>query len=429
MPRLLVFMLAVCLSATGCRPSEQPTQPEQAGAPGTGHNASSAGDQEAELGGLVIGEPLRHANLTIFPVSSKVPRNEDLYITLDEGLKAGTVEVFEVGAINARTTGEDREQPGMEEAVADEPALPPAQQASDDPFTQEVGGDVNRLMVVNRSGRLLYLMPGEIIYGGKQDRCIGCEYLIVSGEEPVPIEVYCVEQGRWAGRMLDQSAGELQALAYQAGRPLEEEEARRLAAEANRGKFVASAGNLSKASRLAVQTGDGQGQVWQEVATANAAAEIQGDTGAFTANYADQDVAKELQTYADKLERPIAETRQVVGVVMAVNGKVEAMDVFGSTPLFKKLWPKLLRSYALDAANVADDEEADKRSTRKDARGFLASALEGEEQSKTEVDGGLVVSRRSSGRVVGFGAGFAAEDASGGMGGGFGGVHYSAFSE
>jgi hypothetical protein len=113
---------------------------------------------------------------------------------------------------------------------------------------------------------------------------------------------------------------------------------------------------------------------------------------------------------------------------MAVNGKVEAMDVFGSTPLFRKLWPKLLRSYALDAANVEDGEKAGKLSTREDAREFLASALEGKEESKTEVDGGLVVTRRSSGDVVGFGAGVAAEDASDGMTG-FGGVHYSAFSE
>src|SRR5207244_6984980 len=47
---------------------------------------------------LVIGEPIVFRNLTIFPVSSKTPRDEDRFITLDEGLSAGTVEILETGA-------------------------------------------------------------------------------------------------------------------------------------------------------------------------------------------------------------------------------------------------------------------------------------------------------------------------------------------
>jgi hypothetical protein len=39
-------------------------------------------------------------------------------------------------------------------------------------------------------------------------------------------------------------------------------------------------------------------------------------------------------------------------LVVAVNGKVESLDVFQSTPQFRNLWPKLLKSYALDAAHA-----------------------------------------------------------------------------
>ena len=46
-------------------------------------------------GDLVIGEPIRHGNLTIFPISSRAPRTESRFITLDEGLKAGTVKIME----------------------------------------------------------------------------------------------------------------------------------------------------------------------------------------------------------------------------------------------------------------------------------------------------------------------------------------------
>jgi hypothetical protein len=37
---------------------------------------------------------------------------------------------------------------------------------------------------------------------------------------------------------------------------------------------------------------------------------------------------------------------------------MEMVDVYESTPLFKKLWPKLLKGYALDAIAVTGDEDA-----------------------------------------------------------------------
>src|SRR4029079_6765366 len=52
-------------------------------------------------GEFVIGEPIRHENLTIFPLSSKMPKNNDRYITLDEGLANGTIKIIEVGAEQA----------------------------------------------------------------------------------------------------------------------------------------------------------------------------------------------------------------------------------------------------------------------------------------------------------------------------------------
>lgn len=47
---------------------------------------------------LLVGPAVEFKNLTVFPVLSKVAKNDDAYITLDEGLKAGTVVIAEVGA-------------------------------------------------------------------------------------------------------------------------------------------------------------------------------------------------------------------------------------------------------------------------------------------------------------------------------------------
>ena len=50
-----------------------------------------------ELDGFTVGEPIQYENLTVFPVSSIQPKDNDRFITLDEGLKSGKVEVLEVG--------------------------------------------------------------------------------------------------------------------------------------------------------------------------------------------------------------------------------------------------------------------------------------------------------------------------------------------
>ena len=41
--------------------------------------------------------------------------------------------------------------------------------------------------------------------------------------------------------------------------------------------------------------------------------------------------------------------RNAVGVVVAVNGRIIWADIFASTDLLQKYWPKLVRSYASEA--------------------------------------------------------------------------------
>jgi hypothetical protein len=131
-----------------------------------------------------------------------------------------------------------------------------------------------------------------------------------------------------------------------------------LVEDVNRGKFVASVGQLSKDARVAVVKSGDQSEVWNKVAIENAKAGVNPDSGAFTANYTDAEAVARFEEYIEKLNDPIAGQPRVVGVIVAINGKVETSDVFESTPLFQKLWPKLLKSYALDAANVVDGEDA-----------------------------------------------------------------------
>ena len=145
---------------------------------------------ESLPGDLVIGEPIAFQNLTVFPVSSKSPRMEDRFITLDEGLASGKVEIVEKGAPSQTDPSETS---GSAAADNQDPFAEPGQQAAG-------GNDVNELIVVNRSERPLYLMPGEIIVGGDQDRTIGRELVVAADGKPVALDVYCVEHGRWGRR-------------------------------------------------------------------------------------------------------------------------------------------------------------------------------------------------------------------------------------
>src|SRR6184192_4727064 len=72
---------------------------------------------------------------------------------------------------------------------------------------QTTGASVNQLVLVNRSKRPLLLLAGELVSGGKQDRVIGKDRIVPVGAPPLPLDVFCVEHGRWTGSSQFAAAG------------------------------------------------------------------------------------------------------------------------------------------------------------------------------------------------------------------------------
>ena len=143
MQRLVALALAVCTLAGVAGLSavaKDPPAPQQPPAKPAAAPAKTDG-----LGEFVIGDPVRYQNLTVFPVATKTLKNEDRYLTLDDGLKAKLVEVYEVGAepgaaavqpvpappsaerpARARPKGEQESGPVTKPSSQDErPTLPP----------------------------------------------------------------------------------------------------------------------------------------------------------------------------------------------------------------------------------------------------------------------------------------------------------------
>ena len=67
------------------------------------------------------------------------------------------------------------------------------------PTVQNYGGpSVNQLVLVNHGKRPLLLLAGELVSGGKQDRVIAKDRIVAPFSEPLPLNVFCVEHGRWS---------------------------------------------------------------------------------------------------------------------------------------------------------------------------------------------------------------------------------------
>jgi hypothetical protein len=331
---------------------------------------------------------------------------------------------------------------------------------------------VNHLALINHSTKPLYLMPGEIIVGGQQDRTIAQEYIIPPGNKTVLVDVFCVEHGRWAGRgeretttlVADYNANaatadsNVFAVGGRAG-------LQALARQAQQGSFIGSVGNVSKEARVAVQGSKDQVQVWDKVGQANAKSGVKSQSGDFASNYAEQQSVRRLEPYIKALDKRVADQSQIVGVAIAIDGKMDTLDVFESTPLFRQLWPKLLKSYALDGANAADEvadstqgdvaggpagnvaanqarkqqakpkeKQPAKICTVEDARKFLSEAMTAPAENST-TNGNVAVTTLSTDHVLSFSAQDSRRNAEGAGGGGFGGggfggaVHASGFAK
>src|SRR6202789_1533766 len=309
-----------------------------------------AGETGGTAGYKVL-EPIRQGNLTVFPVlaSKSYPTGE--FLTLDEGLRSGEVVVTEYGSLR----GLIRRHP-----------MPPVVSGN-----ARGNAEVNRLVLVNNSKRPLLLLAGEIVTGGKQDRVIGKDRIVPAESDPVDLSVFCVEPGRWVAangkNEFTNAPGVEDGL---------------LASPVVRSKAMAAK--------------DPQ-QVWDSVRTSQQAmaltVEAAGAAPAVTSttSYARVMNNDEVQKKVDAVSEPVQRNyesvirqlrdKNAVGVVVAVNGEIVWADIFASTQLLQKYWPKLVRSYATEAVVArAKGGEA----SLKDAEGFLDDMQGRHETAETE---------------------------------------------
>jgi len=301
-------------------------------------------------------DPIRHGSLTIFPVAASKSHGTGEFLTLDEGLRTGEVVVTEYGSVSGllrrRGTAVIRHD----------------------------NAEVNRLVLVNNSKRPLLLLAGEIVTGGKQDRVIGMDRIVPPESDPVDLSVFCVEPGRWVAT--SDRFGASGTYVPGTGEGI--------------GGGVMNGTLMAQPSVRAKAMGDkDQNQVWAEVRKqqSSMAVEVLPSAPAAsteirsTSSYARVMENKDVKEKVDEVAKPIEKNyqslikqlrdRKAVGVVVAVNGRIIWSDVFASTELLEKYWPKLVRSYASEAVVTrAKAEEASLTQAEK----FLAD-MEGRKET------------------------------------------------
>ena len=308
--------------------------------------ATPPGKQEGEWRLL---DPVSYENLTVFPVVSSSGHDTSSFLTLEEGLSSGQVTVREQGA-DAIYRNRDGSRPAA----------------------QNYGGpSVNQLVLVNHSKRPLLLLAGELVSGGKQDRVIAKDRIVAPFGEPLPLNVFCVEHGRWSS---GSQFNEAKTIVH----PSVREQA---AVTKKQTEVWAAVTAGSMAARPPAAPAP-------RVGTADLEATVRDEapTQSYSKLYESRRVNVPVESVVSEIERRFRrETsglkgERVVGVVVAYGGEVAWSDIFASDELFNHYWSKLLRSYAVEA--VARPTLREKVSAE-DAREFLRR-LNGREQTESE---------------------------------------------
>ena len=296
-------------------------------------------------------DPVTYENISIFPVVATAGLDTSGFVTLDEGLSSGDVVISEQGAAGLARTRDNRRV-----YVAPQPTA---------------GASVNQLVLVNRGKRPVILLAGELVSGGKQDRIIAKDRIVAPGSEPLPLDVFCVEHGRW-------SSGSQFVESKTIVHPSVREQAA-VKQDQNDVWSAVTRGTMAKAAPAAPAPALSTGAI-------SSAVSAEAPTQSYDKIYKSRRVGVSIDSFVDTVQRRFAKAtsglkgERVVGVVVAYGGEVAWSDIFASDDLFAQYWPKLLRSYAVEALARPTLRET---ASTDEAREFLRR-LNGRETQESE---------------------------------------------
>jgi hypothetical protein len=236
-----------------------------------------------QLTSLRVGVGATHAGMTVFPVFLASSALSVLrYRTLEQAIAEGAVEVVE-----------------------------------------QASATVPELTLRNKGAVMIFVLDGEEVVGGRQNRIVNASFLIAANST-VTLPVTCVEHGRWHDVSRVFSSGESMPHTM------------RLA------KHRQVSASLARMARPIAD----QGATWDAIA------EKQVTTGTRSATGALHDIYQSQQERLNAWEQTFPYVPGAVGFIIGLGGQITGADLFDQPETAEALWPKLRRSYALDALEV-----------------------------------------------------------------------------
>ncbi len=365
-----------------------------------GCGRSSSGPVSVQLDDATyqIAGPYAHENMTVFLLCSNQQDQRD-FITLHEGLKDKVVKVME-----------------------------------------QENAQVPELIIENQSDVPLFLQEGDRLEGGQQDRIIIASQVIPPKSGKMSVKCNCIEAGRWTGGRAFEATHNA-ALAPKDVRnaakiakdqsqvwsevAVQRQQAERLIASPE-GRALASAGAASPAKPAQVgQAERSATQVAAQAPAANVAAAGQAATAPASpdqrsgviagltpttgnARAAEQSaiqveasarilradsslntaldaapIKKVSDEFANALSDALKKHPDAVGVAIVINGQIEEVNIYPNHKVLGKLYPRLVQSYAVQAAAQKDQAKDAKPVAPLDVKKFMT---EGKEESKRTDD-------------------------------------------
>ncbi len=327
-----IIALCLLLCITGCK--EEPTK----------INISEVIPQEVfEVDGITIGDPHKEQNLSLFILIGKEQVKDKAYKTLSEAMEMKEVTVKETGS-------------------------------------------VNKLSIDNNSSDYIFIHSGDIVKGGKQDRTISYDVIIPPNTKNIPLESFCVEQGRWQQR-----------------------------SDENVSSFSANTKMLSSRDlKLAAKHEKNQSRVWDKVSEQNASlnqklSAKKGYAVDVTANESNSSLqlaleSKELKKSKDSIFEKLKHLIKIpdaVGFAYAINGEIYGIEVYNNKQLFTDLWDKLLESVVVEAISK-DQEKVNTTVTKKDIVVYMKAVKNSDKKTSKKLNTitNLITTENKNGNVV-----------------------------
>ncbi len=188
------------------------------------------------------------------------------------------------------------------------------------------GGSVPELMVVNKGEVAVLLLDGEELRGAKQNRILNTT-ILVGPKSQTKVPVSCVEHGRWS---------------Y---------ESRQFAESGNlmhREMRMLNVQRVSDSLRSWKEFRSDQGEIWDKVSELACEMEVPTATGAMRDVYAAK--GADLDGYLKGFRLAAGQK----GVLVFVDGRPAGLDFVSRDSAFATLFPKLVKSYAMEAMLLAE---------------------------------------------------------------------------